>query len=138
MLPIRFLVRMKVFQLAGAFTAAACLSLALGDGEPRTIAAAAAVVTGCVVTSYCLWFYSGRYVGELSLALPERTHLVFSVLDFWGSRQDDLVPLAQLDAPFANRSVGEVKVSGRDLHGCAGHALARARGARLHARRCGD
>ncbi|KAG1666245.1 hypothetical protein FOA52_011547 [Chlamydomonas sp. UWO 241] len=109
MLLIRFLVRMKVFQLAGAFTAAACLSLALGDGEPRSIAAAAAVATGCVVTSYCVWFYSGRYVGELSLALPDKTHLVFSVLDFWGSRQDDLVPLAQLDAPFANRSVGEVK-----------------------------
>ena len=52
------------------------------------IAAAAAVATGCIVTSYCVWYYSGRYIGEMSLLLPEdRREVCFSVLDFWGNRQ---------------------------------------------------
>ena len=56
--------------------------------NPRELAATAAVAVGCIVTSYCVWYYSGRYVGELSLLLPaERRELCFSVLDFWGSRQ---------------------------------------------------
>lgn len=44
-------------------------------------------MVGCVVTSYCIWYYSGRYVGELALLLPGRTTVRFSVLDFWGNRE---------------------------------------------------
>ena len=36
-------------------------------------------------------------------------HLIFSVLDFWGNRQDDIVPLTSLIPPFSNRSISEVK-----------------------------
>ena len=53
---------------------------------------ATALVVGCAVTSVTLWYYSRRYVGELSLlrggarsGLPLR--LCFSVLDFWGRRE---------------------------------------------------
>lgn len=49
--------------------------------------AASAIILGCVVTSYCLWFYSSRYVGELSLLLPHKRVARFSTLDFWGNRQ---------------------------------------------------
>ena len=63
---------------------------------------ATALVVGCAVSSVTLWYYSRRYVGELSLlrdgaktgsrssatagsAPPPR--LCFSVLDFWGRRE---------------------------------------------------
>ena len=36
--------------------------------------------TQCLAPRY----YSGRYVGELSLLLPEKRVARFSVLDFWG------------------------------------------------------
>jgi hypothetical protein len=50
------------------------LSVCLQEGSISTLdlLAVIAVLVGCVVTSYCLWFYSSRYVGELSLLLPER------------------------------------------------------------------
>ncbi len=32
-------------------------------------------------------YYSRRYVGELSLLLPEKDVLRFSTLDFWGNRE---------------------------------------------------
>ncbi len=53
---------MKVFQLVGAFTVAAMLSIfaASDEPDPREMAAAAAVAVGCIVTSYCVWYYSGR------------------------------------------------------------------------------
>lgn len=43
------------------------------------IAAAVAVLVGCVVTSYCVWFFSGRYVGELSLVggLPNLARMAY-------------------------------------------------------------
>ena len=47
----------------------------------------AGLALGCVVTSYCIWYYSGRYVGEMALLLPERSSVRFSVLDFWGNRE---------------------------------------------------
>jgi hypothetical protein len=107
----RFIVRMKVFQLAGMLTVATLFSLLLAaeSPSPKEIAAALSVAVGCIATSYCVWYYSGRYVGELSLLLPERKDLCFSVLDFWGSRQDNVVALSQFEAPFMNRSISEVK-----------------------------
>lgn len=37
--------------------------------------------------SCCLWYYSRRYVGEMSLMLPDAQRVRFSVLDFWGNRE---------------------------------------------------
>ena len=63
---------------------------------------ATALVVGCAVSSVTLWYYSRRYVGELSLLsgrAPTVSHggarlgsapparLCFSVLDFWGRRE---------------------------------------------------
>eukprot|EP00199_Chlamydomonas_sp_CCMP681_P003190 CAMPEP_0119105256 /NCGR_PEP_ID=MMETSP1180-20130426/3276_1 /TAXON_ID=3052 ORGANISM="Chlamydomonas cf sp, Strain CCMP681" /NCGR_SAMPLE_ID=MMETSP1180 /ASSEMBLY_ACC=CAM_ASM_000741 /LENGTH=170 /DNA_ID=CAMNT_0007090265 /DNA_START=252 /DNA_END=761 /DNA_ORIENTATION=+ len=73
------------------------------------MAAAVAILVGCVVTSYCVWFYSGRFVGELSLLLPERRIARFSVLDFWGNRQDVDVPVERIEPPFKGHSVAEVR-----------------------------
>ena len=52
---------------------------------------AAGLVVGAGVASTTLWYYSRRYLGELSL-LPSGTagqppRLRFSVLDFWGNRE---------------------------------------------------
>lgn len=52
---------------------------------------AAGLVVGAGVASTTLWYYSRRYLGELSL-LPSSTagqppRLRFSVLDFWGNRE---------------------------------------------------
>ena len=51
---------------------------------------ASALVLGCATASITLWYFSRRYVGELSLlkssaGRPDR--LCFSVLDFWGNRE---------------------------------------------------
>ena len=51
---------------------------------------ATALVVGCVVASVTLWYYSRRYVGELSLRRRrpgEVPRLCFSVMDFWGNRE---------------------------------------------------
>lgn len=46
-----------------------------------------ALAGGMVAASCCLWYYSRRYVGEMSLLLPDRQRVRFSVLDFWGNRE---------------------------------------------------
>ena len=51
---------------------------------------ATALVVGCVTASVTLWYFSRRYVGELSLLTGEPgrpRRLCFSVLDFWGHRE---------------------------------------------------
>eukprot|EP00798_Chlamydomonas_sp_ICE-L_P012319 gene12319-15487_t len=109
MLMFRFLVRAKVFQLTGFLTTGILASTLLST-DPKTsdVVTCGALAVGCIVTSYCLWYYSGRYVGELSLLLPDKKTLRFSVLDFWGNRQDNDMPLSTLDPPFMNRSVAQV------------------------------
>lgn len=59
--------------------------------KPWDLAAAGGLAVGCIVTSYCVWFYSSRYVGEMSLLLPSRRVARFSVLDFYGNRQVRLI-----------------------------------------------
>ena len=46
---------------------------------------ATSLIIGCGVASTTLWWFSQRYVGELSVLVPNK--LCFSVLDFWGNRQ---------------------------------------------------
>ena len=51
---------------------------------------AVSLVVGCTVASVTLWYYSRRYVGELSLRQVPRggvPRLCFSVMDFWGNRE---------------------------------------------------
>ncbi|GLI68810.1 hypothetical protein VaNZ11_013312 [Volvox africanus] len=111
MLLFRFIVRAKVFQLMGFLACAVFASVVLttANPNPMDLAAVGCLAVGCVVTSYCIWYYSGRYVGELSLLLPERRVLRFSVLDFWGNREDNDIPMELLVAPWRNRSVAEVR-----------------------------
>ncbi|PNH01463.1 hypothetical protein TSOC_012647, partial [Tetrabaena socialis] len=111
MLLFRLIVRAKVFQLMGFLACAMLASVALttSDPDPMDLAAVGALAVGCIVTSYCIWYYSGRYVGEMSLLLPERRVVRFSVLDFWGNREDNDVPLERLKAPWRGCSVGEVR-----------------------------
>jgi len=46
---------------------------------------ASSLILGCGFASTTLWWFSQRYIGELSLLGPRL--LRFSVLDFWGNRQ---------------------------------------------------
>ena len=51
---------------------------------------ATALVVGCATASVTLWYFSRRYVGELSLLRGEPgrpSRLCFSVLNFWGNRE---------------------------------------------------
>lgn len=52
---------------------------------------ASALVLGCATASVTLWYFSRRYVGELTLLKGGRagrpSRLCFSVLDFWGNRE---------------------------------------------------
>ncbi|MEW5303091.1 MAG: hypothetical protein WDW36_005818 [Sanguina aurantia] len=111
MLFFRFVVRAKVFQLFGFFTVAIMAGSILTTKESTSfeVAAVVGLIVGCVVTSYCVWYYSGRYLGELSLLLPQRRVARFSVLDFWGNRQDNDIDITRIDPPFRHRSIGQVK-----------------------------
>ena len=46
-----------------------------------------ALVAGCGIASVTLWFFSRRYLGEISLSASHPGHARFSVLDFWGHRE---------------------------------------------------
>lgn len=102
----RVLVRLKVFQLAGIAALAIPVNTFLATGSVASTQAvmASALVVGAGVASGALWYYSRRYVGELAL-LPGRAgappRLRLSVLDFWGNREDNDVPLGRLVAPLA-------------------------------------
>ncbi|KAG2499164.1 hypothetical protein HYH03_002745 [Edaphochlamys debaryana] len=115
MLFFRFIVRAKVFQLMGFLACAVFASVVLTTTNPNPwdLAAVGALAVGCIVTSYCIWYYSGRYVGELSVLLPEKRTVRFSVLDFWGNREDNDVPVERVVAPWRHRSVAEVKSQAR-------------------------
>ncbi|KAL4448002.1 hypothetical protein ABPG75_005221 [Micractinium tetrahymenae] len=102
----RLLVRMKVFQLAGIAALAVPINTFLATGSVATTQAvmASALVVGAGVASGALWYYSRRYVGELALVpgaagAPPRVRL--SVLDFWGNREDNDIPLGKLVPPLA-------------------------------------
>ncbi|MEW5309530.1 MAG: hypothetical protein WDW38_001415 [Sanguina aurantia] len=93
MLFFRFVVRAKVFQLFGFFTVAILAGSILTTKESTSfeVAAVVGLIVGCVVTSYC------RRVAR------------FSVLDFWGNRQDNDIDITRIDPPFRHRSIGQVK-----------------------------
>lgn len=102
-LPVRLLVRAKVFQLAGFGSVALAASmLASGDLTPTDAALLAALTAGCVGSAFSLWYYSSRYVGELSVLLPPTScrgsslTLRLSSLDFWGNRADVRVDARRL------------------------------------------
>ncbi|KAI7835763.1 hypothetical protein COHA_010341 [Chlorella ohadii] len=103
----RLLVRLKVFQLAGIAALAVPINtfLATGDVESTQVVMATGLVVGAGVASTTLWYYSRRYLGELSL-LPsgvagQPPRLRLSVLDFWGNREDNDVALQALVPPLA-------------------------------------
>jgi hypothetical protein len=99
-LPVRLLVRAKIFQLAGFGSVALAASMiAAGDLTPTDAALLAALTTGCVGSAFSLWYYSSRYVGELSVLLPpdkNKLTLRLSSLDFWGNRADVSVDARRL------------------------------------------
>lgn len=57
-----------------------------GSVEGVQMVMATSLVIGCAAASTALWYYSRRYVGELSL-MPNMRKACFSVLDFWGNRE---------------------------------------------------
>ena len=102
----RVLVRFKIFQLSGIAGSAIPLATILQAGEASLFNAllAGGLLFGGGVASTALWYYSRRYVGELSLLLPpegDSTKAVvrFSVLGFWGNRENvdvsikDILPI---------------------------------------------
>lgn len=50
-----------------------------------------------------VWYYSRRYVGDMSLMMPNAQRVRFSVLDFWGNREvrEGLVGVLHWDVMFA-------------------------------------
>lgn len=94
----RILVRFKIFQLSGIAASAIPLATVLqsSGGAQSTLVnglLAGGLLFGGGVASTALWYYSRRYVGELSLLFRahnrQNTAVVrFSVLDFWGNRED--------------------------------------------------
>ena len=70
--------------------AAGDASLAQGTVSSIQAVMASALVLGCATASITLWYFSQRYVGELSLlksSAGRPVRLRFSVLDFCGNRE---------------------------------------------------
>lgn len=127
--PIRLAIRLKVFQFAGCFAAAALAAAFVFSADPKVedVAAVVAVIVGCVVGTWCTNFYGKRIVGELSLLLPEKRTVRFSTLDFWGNRKDSDYPVDWVIPPLKNLNSAQVrnitsgllwpvKVRGRDVN----------------------
>lgn len=60
-----------------------------GTVEPQHVLIGGTLVFGCGMAAVTLWYFSSRYLGELSIvsrgtAAPQ---LCLSVLDFWGRRK---------------------------------------------------
>lgn len=70
-----------------------------GSVEGVQVVMATSLVIGCAAASSALWYYSRRYVGELSLVHDQHT-ACFSVLDFWGNRE---VGMASVFVSFASK-----------------------------------
>lgn len=102
MVPLRALVRFKLFHLAAAAAAAGPAANAVaGTAMPGVeVALAAATVGACGGGAAALTWLSRRYVGELSL-LKEKPLLLVSTLDGWGNRKDAAVPLSAVVPPLA-------------------------------------
>ena len=57
---------------------------------------------GAGAASGALWYYSRRYVGELALLGPPgaQQRVRISTLDFWGAREETVVPRAAVTPPL--------------------------------------
>jgi hypothetical protein len=57
--------------------------------EPFQLLIAGSVVFGSGMAAVTLWYFSRRYIGELSIIDSGKgpLRLCFSVLDFWGRRE---------------------------------------------------
>lgn len=115
---LRLVVRMKVIQLTGVAALALPIAQITQQGAltAGTLLAVGAVVGGAAAASAALWYYSSRYVGELSLLPPDHRRVQISTLDFWGARQNLDVELSDVVPPLRGLSDAE-------LAAAAGHVL---------------
>ncbi|KAK9803459.1 hypothetical protein WJX73_004302 [Symbiochloris irregularis] len=103
LLTFRLLVRFKIAQLG--CVAALCVPvhslLTQGTVGGPELWVTSLLFTGCAIVSTTLFFFSRRYVGELSLhSQGLQSRLRISTLDFWGNRQDTLVSLEDIVPPL--------------------------------------
>lgn len=111
MRPLRVMVRLKIFQLGGLAAFALPLAEYANEGQlsTGTVAAVTAVVGGAGAASAALWYYSRRYVGEMALVGPNLNHIQLSVVDFWGSREDNKYDLKAIVPPLKGLSKSELE-----------------------------
>ena len=105
----RALVRTKVLQLAGV-GALAPLALGFGSLSALEVYACGGVALGSAAATACLVYFQSRYVGELATHVRAPVAR-FSVLDFWGSRQEVLALEDKVEPPFRNASKEQLKES---------------------------
>ncbi|GMH39576.1 hypothetical protein BSKO_07474 [Bryopsis sp. KO-2023] len=106
MVPLYVLVRLKVFQLVAFGSLAIPLNtfFVQGSVEPMIWGITLAIVFGAGTASTALWFYSRRYIGELALLGKHRDRVQISVMDFWGNREENDVPLEAIVPPLRGLS----------------------------------
>ena len=104
-LPIRWSLRLKLFQAAGALSVANLMFV--DPSSSADILVATSLVGGIGGVTYSLWWFARAYAGELRLLVipPEETvpsapFLLLSVLDFWGNRFDRILTLGQWGTPL--------------------------------------
>jgi len=114
----RILVRLKVTQLTAAGAAAAPL-VAWNAGQPLTsldVLGLTALCVGASAASGALWYYSRRYVGELSVLGPGGARVRISTLDFWGNRSDIDVQRSDIKAPFPGLAPEQLREAMAAIH----------------------
>lgn len=106
----RVLVRLKIAQLTGVAAAVVPIATYTTEGSVPLVQllASGGLLIGCGVASLALWYYSSRYVGELS-TLP-RDRLMISTMDFWGYRMDKVVHVLDVAPPLVDMSPAALQV----------------------------
>ena len=107
---LRAFTRVKVLQLTGiAGLAIPIATVAQGGTLTNPMILGMGTLSGAACLAMgTLYYFGQRYIGELAI-LHESEQARFSVIDFWGNRQDRLVHLSDIDPPFHQASQAKVK-----------------------------
>jgi hypothetical protein len=93
--------------------------VAWNAGQPLTsldVLGLTALCVGAGTASGALWYYSRRYVGELSVLGPGGARIRISTLDFWGNRSDVDVQRSDIKAPFPGLTPEQLREAMAAIH----------------------
>jgi len=100
------LVRLKLLQLSGAASIVLPVALVMNGAELSTfeMLGLGALAGGTAGASGSLWYFSNRYIGQISMNASKPDQVLFSTMDFWGNRQDEDIAIRDIEPPLRDMS----------------------------------